>query len=158
MERPQFRAANTVALATSWTIALALYLAKQPLATFYGNEGVDEVLELLALNFLIMPLGTPLVSLFLRELQFGKVAMVSIAGTITQVSVTIIAAYLGESYLSMAWGSIAHHIVRVVILGFMRPADLFVLPGIHEIRGVLKFGVASGAANMVGALSGRLQH
>lgn len=152
--RPQFRAAFTVALASSWTIALVLYLIRTPMASFYGHQGIAEILALLALNFVIMPFGTPLLSMMRRDLQFDKLAWSSLFSSVVQTAVTVLAAWSGESYRSMAWGSIAAHAATMVLLNFMRPGETFVLPTTQGLRDVLKFGSIASVAAIVSRLGG----
>src|SRR5690606_11980381 len=97
------------------------------------HAGVAEVLALLSINFLIMPFGTPLVAMIQRDLQFGKLARATIAGAVAHAVVTIAAALMGASYLSMAYGAIASHVVKTTVLNFMRPGELFMLPGVRGV-------------------------
>ncbi|WP_170153624.1 oligosaccharide flippase family protein [Alkalispirillum mobile] len=149
----EFRAAFSVALITSWAIALALFLISTPMASFYGHPGVAEVLSLLAFNFLIMPFGTPLLSLLRRELEFDKLAIVHGAGAFVNAAVTISAAWMGESYLSMVWGSIAQHVSKVIMLNYFRPGQVWILPGLSGLSAVVRFGSIvslSGIVNEMG--------
>ena len=143
------RAAFSVALMTSWAMALVLYLLGKPLSLFYGHAGVAEVLALLAINFLIMPFGTPLVAMIQRDLQFGKLARATIVGAVAHAVVTITAALMGASYLSMAYGAIASHVAKTMALNFMRPGELFMLPGVRGVGDVLRFGSVAGLGAIV---------
>jgi len=152
--RPQFRAAFTVAMCSSWLIAMVLYLIRTPMAAFYGHKGIAEILALLALNFVIMPFGTPLLSMMRRDLQFERLAWSSLFSSVIQTAVTVLAAWFGESYRSMAWGSIAAHAATMVLLNFMRPGETFVLPTTRGLREVLKFGSIASVASIVSRLGG----
>jgi O-antigen/teichoic acid export membrane protein len=149
VSRERFRAAFSVALITSWLIALALFLLRTPMSALYGHQGIGEVLLLLAINFLVLPLGTPVMAMMIREMQFDRLAFLQIFGAVVQTSVTIVAAWLGESYLSMAWGSIAMTLSKVVVVQIMRPGETFILPTTQGLREVLKFGGVSSSAAVV---------
>jgi len=138
--KEQFRAAVTVSIGSSWLIAALLFLISRPMAALYGHPGIGEVLAMLAVNFLIMPFGAPLLSVLRRELQFGKLAWATVLGAVVQTVVTIAAAMHGASYLSMAWGSIAMHVFKTSFLNFLRPGETFVLPTLRGLSDVLKFG------------------
>lgn len=146
--RANMRAAFSVMLYSSWLIAALLYVARGPIADFYDRNGVAEVIGLIALNFLIIPFGAPILSVMRREMQFGRIAIVSTANTFVQVSVTVICAMNGLSYLSMAWGSIAGMMTNVILLLIMRPRESMLLPTTKGLREVLQFGFKSSAASI----------
>lgn len=141
--REQLRAAFSLTLFFSWSIAAVLYLGRIPLAAFYNHEGIAEVLALLSLNFVLLPFGTPLLSLLQRELKFGTLAVVSICNSVASTTTTIVAALAGESYLSMAWGAIAGHITNIVLLNFIRRGEIFMFPTFKGLREIVKFGSVS---------------
>ena len=145
----QFRAAFTLTLMFSWAIALALFFGASPLAAFYSHQGVKEVLAMLALNFVLMPFGTPSLGMLRRELRFEALAGIRIVNAATASVVTIAAAWLGESYLSMAWGAIAGHIANLCVLSFVRPRGLLMFPSFKGISEVFRFGSAASAATLI---------
>lgn len=145
----QFRAAFSVAILSSWLIAAALFLLRLPMSKLYGHEGIGEVLLLMAVNFLVLPLGTPVMAMMKRELQFTRLAWLQIFGAVVQTGVTIATAWLGESYLSMAWGSIAMTLSKMVVVQVMRPGETFILPSAKGVREVLKFGGVSSSAAVI---------
>lgn len=149
VDNQRFRAAFTVAVTVSWSIAGVLYLLRIPMAAFYGHEGIKDVLALVSINFLIMPFGTPLLAMIRRELQFGRLALVGVISTFVHALVTVTAAYLGESYLSMAWGGIAQHLTSAIVLNFMRPGEIFVLPSLRGVKEILHFGSVASLASFV---------
>lgn len=147
--REELRAAFTVTLITSSCIALVLFLLGKPLAAFYGHPGVAEVLAWLAVNFLIMPFGTPLLSLIQRDLQFDKLARGTIVGAVAHMVVTIGSAWLGASYLSMAYGAIASHVAKTLTLNLMRPGEIWMWPSLKGTGEVLRFGSVIGLGSIV---------
>lgn len=149
ISRERLRAAFTVTLAVSWTIALLLLLLRHPAAAFYGNGGVAGVLGLISINFVILPFGSPLLSLLRRELQFDKIAIVNIVNALVASAVTILAAYLGESYLSMAWGAIAGNVTNVVLLNFIRRGQILMLPTTRGLGEVVRFGSLASMSSLL---------
>lgn len=150
VNRQKFRAAFTVAIIASWSIAGVLLLIRVPMADFYDHDGISEVLALLAVNFVVLPLGTPVLAMIKRDRQFVKLAWVVIFGSIVQTAVTILAALLGESYLSMAWGSLVMTIAKMLLLNFMRPGETFLLPTFTGLREVFRFGTLTSTSALVG--------
>jgi O-antigen/teichoic acid export membrane protein len=147
--KPQFRAAFTVTLISAWMIAALLFMLRWPLSALYQHQGIAEVLGLVSLNFIIMPFGTPLLSMMRRELQFSRMAWATVLSAVVQTAVTIGAAWQGQSYLSMAWGSIAMHISKACILNYFRPGETFVLPTFKGISEVLKFGSLASTSSLI---------
>ena len=106
LDRDRIEGAFGVALVLAWAIALLIAAASGPVAVFYGREGIRDVLLILALTFVISPLGLPAQAMLIRELQFGKLYLVQLVSSSVQVTASIALAMLGFSYLSMAWASL----------------------------------------------------
>lgn len=150
--RTEFRAAFSVALGCSWLVALLVALLAYPLSRLYGHEGVLQVLLLASLNFVAMPFGTPSLSMLRRELQFTRIAWLNIAGAVVQAIVTVGAAFMDQSYLSMAWGSLAMQLCKVMLLQIWRPGEVWMWPSTQGIRNVLRFGGLATGASTAGSL------
>ena len=147
-----FRAAFTVTLGISWSIAGLLFVLRIPLSRFYGSPGIAEVLALISVNFVLLPFGSPLLSLMRREMQFGRIAIVNTSNAVVSSAVTIGAALAGMSYLSMAWGAIAGITVNVVMLNIMRRGEVFMLPTTRGLRDVIRFGSMASTISALGEL------
>lgn len=145
----QFRAAFSLTLIFSWSIALFLVIGAKPLAEFYSHDGVASVLRLLALNFVLMPFGTPSLGMLVRELRFDSLAAIRISNVSTATFVTIVSAWLGQSYLSMAWGAIAGQLATLTAISVIRPQGILTLPSWSGVRSILRFGSLSSAATLI---------
>ena len=146
------RAAFTVTLVFSWSMAALLVLMHPVAARFYDDERVGHVLLLMAVNFLILPFCAPLRTMLQRELKFGRLAVVNLSNHVVQSGVTVGVAWFGGSYLSMAWGSIAGNVANVVVLLILSPKRALDWPTRYGLREVLNFGGKSATANLAGAL------
>ncbi len=147
--KAELRAAFTVTLASSWLIALLIFLLRYPLSSFYGHEGVAEVLLVVCLNFLVLPLGSAQMAMMKRELRFGAIAGIGVAAAAVQTLVTIACAYVGQSYLSMAWGSLAMHLTSALAVNVLRAGHGPTLPTLHGLPAVLKFGSLTSASALI---------
>lgn len=145
----QFRAAFTLTLMFSWSIALFLFIGAKPLAGFYNHDGVAAVLGLLAVNFVLMPFGTPSLGMLLRELRFDNLAAIRISSMTAATVVTITAAWIGQSYLSMAWGAIAGQLATLIAIAIIRPQGMLMLPSLTGVKSILRFGSVSSAATLI---------
>ena len=145
----KLRAAFSLTLIFSWSIALCLFFGAGPLAAFYRDDGVASVLSLLAVNFLLIPFGTPSLGMLKRELRFDSLAAIRISNISAATLVTITAAWLGQSYLSMAWGAIAGQVANLAAIAVARPQGLLMLPSLRGVKSILRFGSISSAATLV---------
>ncbi len=153
ISKERFRAAFSVTLLISWIIAILLLLLRWPLSGFYGHPGLSEVLGLISANFIILPFGTPLLALLRRDMQFDKLAVIGISNALVSAVVTIATAAFGASYMSMAWGAVAGSISNVVILNFMRPGEIFMMPSVRGVGEILRFGSLSSASSLIAELA-----
>ena len=144
-----FRAAFSLTLLFSWVIAAFLFLGAGPISEFYRHEGVASVLALLAINFLLIPFGTPSLGMLKRDLRFDSLAMIRIANISAATVVTITTALLGESYLSMAWGAIAGQLANLAAIAVVRPQGLLMLPTLKGVRSIFRFGSISSTATLI---------
>jgi O-antigen/teichoic acid export membrane protein len=151
--KTEFRAAFSVALGCSWAVALVVALLAYPLSRLYAHEGVLQVLLLASLNFVVMPFGTPSLSMMRRELQFTRIAWLNVAGAATGTLVTIAAAWMDQSYLSMAWGALGTQLCKLLLLQLWRPGEVWMLPTTHGLRNVLRFGGLATGASTAGSIS-----
>lgn len=102
-------------LQTAFGINVLLYLAlgaglvalSWPVAKFLGDEGIGTVLRLLAIRPLFLILEFRPSAMLQREMRFGSIAPVQAFATTINVGVMLAAAYLGWSYLSLAFGVLA---------------------------------------------------
>jgi O-antigen/teichoic acid export membrane protein len=152
--RANKRAAFTVTLIFSWAIGLLLLLLQPFAAEFYGNPGIGNVLLLLAVNLAILPFGAPLRTLLQRDMQFGKLAVVQLSNHLVQSGTTVATAWLGASYMSMAWGSIAGNVTNVIVLLVISPKGALDWPTRHGLREVLAFGSKATVASLADATGG----
>src|SRR4051794_10079354 len=156
LDRSHIRSAFGVALVLAWTIALLITAASGPLAIFYGREGIRDVLLVLALTFLISPIGLPAQAMLIRELQFGKLYLVQLVSSAVQVTASITLATLGFSYLSMAWASLIGGVAGIAVLSFLKPHLVFMTPSLAAGRRLAAFRGLPTRGKLVGAL--RVQH
>ena len=142
------RAAFSVTLVVSWTIGLLLILGAPTLGRFYEEQGVTLVLYFLSLNFFLLPFGAITNALLRREMRFEKIAVIDISAAVTALIVGLTAAFMGASYMSIAWASNASTFVSILVTPLFRPPGTPWLPGTKGFRNVLSFGVKVGAMDL----------
>jgi O-antigen/teichoic acid export membrane protein len=153
LNRQKIKAAFGVAIIIAWSIALLIFLIREPAARFYGEPGVAQVMGVLVLHFLILPISSPAFALMNREMAFRNIFILQLICNFTQALVSVVLAYRGHGYMALAWGPIANVAMQSVILTWMRPKQSFVLPGLQEARTVLRFGSMFVASRVIEVLA-----
>ncbi len=139
----KIRAAFALTLITAWTMALVILMTSDFAASFYKEPGIRSVMRILAFNFALIPFGTIAVAYMHREMNFAHPALIRVLSNLAGGITTLVLAYRGFSYLSMAWGSVAGTVCNVILAQVWRPRHLPFLPGFKEIRPAFKFGLMS---------------
>lgn len=153
------RTVFTINLLIAWTLGVVLFATSGVAGTFYGNAGVSQVLQVLSVVFMLLPFGTTTMALLRRDLAFVRIVKIKLAES-TLRSVSMVAfAYLGFSYMSMAWSSLVGIVTMVAgcaIWGVQHRAHGL---GLRGWRRVLHFGSSrtiSDIATQVGGQSANL--
>jgi PST family polysaccharide transporter len=101
-------------LAIGTILTLAFAGSGQLLAAFYHNPAVVKVSEGMSLTIGIGCLGYIHTGLLQRAMQFRTTAIISFAGPVLQMIVSVILAVTGWHYWALVWGSVTQTAVVVV--------------------------------------------
>lgn len=140
LTREKVASAFGVMIATSWVIALLIYLLAATAATFYREKGVESVMQVLALGFLFIPFGSITNTLLTRDYRAREQAYVMVVGTTVYATTAIVLAYAGFGYMAMAWANLANIIASGLAFIPFRPKVAPWLPSLRGWRSVLNFG------------------
>ena len=132
-------AALTLNIVVSWAMALAMFFGAPLAASFYGDPGIREVMQLQAIGFLIVPFGAVTMAYFRRELNFQPVLVCNTLGNVTAFAVAVSLALMGYGYMSLAWSSLAAIAVTVGASVLYRPASFPRWPGLQGVAEVFHF-------------------
>ncbi|MEB0164902.1 oligosaccharide flippase family protein, partial [Glaciimonas sp. CA11.2] len=146
------RSATGVLVTSSWMIATLLYFVSNYVAEFFKQPGVGEVMRVLAIGFYFIPLGAIPQAVLGREFQAEKSALVSLISTPVYVSTSLILAYHGFSYMTMAWANLANIIVTGLVFTVLRPKGLPWLPSFRGWRAVAHFGMGAMLSSTIRAI------
>ena len=161
----RIRATWTMQLGLGLLLALIILLASSPVAVFYKEPRMQEIMWVLALNFAINPFGSLTNAWLFREMRFDAIALIRFASTLAGTTIAVGFARTGYGPISLALGSLANTAVVAGLSIFFRPRYFPWLPGFKEIRRVLSFGWMVTATSLLSAadngapeiLLGRLQ-
>lgn len=153
LTREKVGAAFGVLLTSSWVIAALVFVLSWPAASFYGQDGIRKVMQVMALGFMFIPFGAVTHSLLTRDYRAKEQAYVRVAGTLAYAISAIGFAYMGFSYMSMAWANLVNIIVTALAYVPFRPAVMPWLPRFNGWRRVLHFGAGATLGNSLGAIN-----
>lgn len=152
----KMRSASGVMFVSAWSIALILYLLSGQLAAWFGEPGMESVMRVLALGFVVIPFGSITQSLLIRELAADKQAWIQLAGTVSYCVSCLGLASLGFGAISLAWANLINIIACVLVSIPLRPRGTPWLPSLRHWRSVVGFGAGTLAANCADAVNNAL--
>ena len=139
-----------ISLITGSAMFLVAISAAPWVAHFYADPKVAVVLQVICLNFLILPFCSIGLSMLRRAMRFDRLLTVNLAGGVTGFVVTIGLALFGVGPASLAWGAVACNAITAVASWIaLAPADRPARPRLDEWRSLLSFGRQSTFAGIV---------
>lgn len=132
----RIRTAQGFMWVTSSTLALVVFLAAVPFGHFYNEEGVTDVLRVLAVNTLLLPVGAITIGLMSRRMEFERLFVLNVSSAVVQAGASILLAALGYGFMSLAWGSLAGGLTTALIAAAFRDRDQPWIPSFSERKRV----------------------
>lgn len=145
----RIRSASLLAFMASWGIGLAAWLMAGQVAAFYAVPDLEKLMQILAINFFLIPFGSVVMAHFRRRLEFVRIAKIQLTVAISQSTLTVVLAYLGHSYFSMAYSAVAGSLLSLLLVQLNRPRGFPVLPALGELRHVFSFGAFSSLRSLL---------
>lgn len=142
------RSAFGLLIATSWTMAVAMYFTANAWATFFGVREVKEVVEVLALGFVFIPFGSIPQALLTRHFKVERTALVIAVSTATYFSSSVMLAWHGFAHMTMAWANLINIIVTGAAYHVVCQDNVPFIPRFRGWGRMLDFGIG----NLVTAL------
>ncbi|MBT3067049.1 oligosaccharide flippase family protein [Rhodoferax sp. U11-2br] len=147
------RSALGLLITSSWMLAAFLYFSSDYVAAYYAQPGIGRALRVLTLSFLIVPFASFVSSLLARELQAGKAAIATGLGTIAYAATCITMAYMGFSYMSLAWANVANLAVTLLVYTKFIPAGTSFKPSFKGWRAPAQYGGGAVLGTLVDRLN-----
>lgn len=149
LDRPRLRAALAAGMLVAGTLALLVALVSWPLANWYREPRLALVLQLLAINFLLLPWSALTLAMLRRQQRGRAIYAINVANGLANLLVAVALALLGASYLSLVWGALAGNLASLLMSLLLRPAGLPWLPSWRGLRAVLGFGTLSTGGSLL---------
>jgi O-antigen/teichoic acid export membrane protein len=137
------RASIGVLLTSSWLIAAALYLSAEYWAVYFNQPGISRIMHVQAIGFIIIPFGSIPQAVLSRNMDVEKTTIVTFFSVIVYATTCISLAYLGFSYMSMAWANLANIVASSLGLMLLSPKGLPRMPSFKGWQRVVHFGAGS---------------
>lgn len=147
------RTARTLLMSTSGGMALLMYLSAEMWATFFGDTRVQEVVEVLALGFLLIPFGAIATAILSRELQVAKTALTTLIAASIYFIVSISMALNGFEHMTMAWANLINIFCTGLLANIFLGNRLPWKPSLQGWRRMTNFGVGNVTTNLTKALN-----
>lgn len=150
----RLRSAFGVAILISLLTGGAVAVMAPFVGTFYRESGITAVLLVVAATFVLAPLGSTTLALLRRDMRFKEISIAEMFATVIQSIAGIALAWLGFSYMSLAWSSLIGIVASVLIAMYYRPANTPWMPGFAEWRRVWSFCRFASASSLIGNANG----
>ncbi len=144
-----------VSLLFGWSLAAALYLGRHAAARFYGAPELAGILAVLAVTFLLLPIGQPALAMLRRQQRHDQLAINALCAALGGSATSITFAVLGFGPISMAYGALVAAVLTSAHALRAEPAHLRLRPSLSEWRGVMGFGATATAGAIVVQLGGQ---
>lgn len=143
------RSAFTVNLLMAWSLAVIVFFSSPWIAAFYKEPGLRLVLEVLSINFILLPFGSTVNALLTRSMQFGILYKINLGWLFARTGTTLTLAFLGYGYMSPAWGSVAG--MAATVLGCFVWGRAYRIRGLglKHWRAVTRFGMQQTVGGIV---------
>ncbi|MQA18356.1 lipopolysaccharide biosynthesis protein [Rugamonas rivuli] len=148
----KLRAALGTSLCVAWSLALAVLLSSGLAARFYRDPRLSTVLQLLSINFLLIPFSSLALPYLRRQMRFSAIFGINITSSVTQLLVSVAGAWFGYGYLSLVWGAVAGTVAALTASICCWPRGLPWLPARRGMKAILSFGSISTASSVIDEL------
>lgn len=149
LTREKLRAALGTSMLVAWLLAACVLLASWPAARFYHEPRLRTVLQLLSLNFVLIPFSAVALPYLRRQMRFSAIFGINLAQTAVQLLCTVLLAWSGHGYLSLVWGAVAGTLALLLASLCWRPPGMPCLPARRGMGAILSFGSLSTAGTVI---------
>lgn len=150
----RIRAVWAVQLGLGLTLACLVLVASYPVAAFYKEPRMLDIMLVVAFNYAVNPFGSLTYAWLMREMRFESIALMRFSATLGGALVAIGLAWKGYGPISLAFGSLASTLTNALLAIYFRPKSFPWLPGVGEIKRVLVFGSRLTGSSIVATMSG----
>jgi O-antigen/teichoic acid export membrane protein len=149
LSEQNIRTAFTLTFCISIAIGVALFICSDALVWFFRQDGLKAGIAVSTLNFVLTPFSVVVSALFRRDMEFGKLAICSLAANVVSIAVCLALAVLHYSFMAPIWGAVAGNIILTLLLiAFCKNRKIF-RPSLSEYPDVVRFGLYSAGVSII---------
>lgn len=149
LTQEKLRATLAVSFSVAWSLAVLIICASYPLAWFFDDQRLVAVMQVMSINFFLIPFTSTVLPLLRREMRFGPICFINIVSGVVSFTVGVTLAWQGFSYMSLAYASACASIATLMASISFRPAGFPWLPSFRGMRRVVKFGAFSTGGTLI---------
>jgi len=140
------RTVYTLGLLLSVSLWGIVFLSADIIASFYQQPELELVVQIISLNFLIIPFNSPILALLRRNMQFKQRTYVEVASSAIFAIVAVSLAYNNYGVLSLAVASLATNVASFFICQLIKPTGFSYSPLLKNTKNIVHYcGFSSGA-------------
>lgn len=149
----RIRAVWAVQLGLGLGLACLVLLASYPVAIFYKEPRMLNIMLVLSLNYAVNPFGSLTYAWLAREMRFESIALMRFLSVLSGALVSVWLAWHNFGPISLAYGSLASTVINALVSVYFRPKFFPWLPGVGEIKRVLSFGSKLTGSTFISVMS-----
>jgi O-antigen/teichoic acid export membrane protein len=139
LEDRHVRAALFTSGGVAWSLGLVLWAASPLVGWLYGAE-VRSTTLILLLSFAVLPLSSTILAVLQREMRFGLLLRINLAGSVVGAALSVALAGLGMGAAGLAWASVGGQLAIGLVGALHLPRRAHFVPSTRGAGAVLRFG------------------
>jgi len=143
------RATWTVLLGAGLVLGGVVALAAWPVAHFYAEPRMANIMWVIALNFVVNPFGSMTYAWLMREMRFDALAVMRFGSGLVGAVTSVWLAWQGWGPISLAIGNLAATLANASLALRYRPPSFGWLPSFRGVREVVGYGSQISANSLI---------
>lgn len=136
----KIRSGLGAAFLLAWAVALVLFSLRHPVARFYNEERLTDIMTVMSISFAVTPIGSVMNAINRRNMEMRKVFMVNIGSSLFATIVSTILALNGFGAITLAWSNLAGITMYGLIGALLRRPGIPIVPRFRDLSEILRFG------------------
>jgi O-antigen/teichoic acid export membrane protein len=136
----KIKSAFSLTALMAWLIAAILFFTKTIIADFYNQPELTNVVQIMALSFIILPFSSITIALLKRDMKFGEIYKITVIAACIQAITTITMAWLGYGFYSLAWGGFANVLATTILAQIVMPSFSNFRFSLKNCKPIFSFG------------------